>query len=53
MMKWTATVEKDEETGESVLQFPPGSIEGLGWEIGDTLEWKDLGDGTFSLSKKE
>lgn len=51
-MRHTVTVELDEETGELVLPIPEDMMKAVGWEIGDTLEWKDRGDGSFELSKK-
>lgn len=47
-----ALIEEDPETGEHVLTFPVGVIEGLGWVEGDTLIWSDNGDRTWTLSKK-
>ena len=49
---WTLTVEEDPETGDAILQFPPDLLEATGWKEGDTLEWKDQGDGSWSLEKK-
>ena len=49
---WTLTVEEDSETGDAILQFPPDLLEQAGWKEGDTLIWKDLGDGSWSLEKK-
>jgi hypothetical protein len=49
---WTLTVEEDPETGEAILQFPPEMLEQVGWKEGDTLEWRDRGDGSWSLEKK-
>ena len=49
---WTLTVEEDPETGDAILQFPPDLLEQAGWKEGDTLEWKDWGDGSWSLEKK-
>ena len=49
---WTLTVEEDLETGDAILQFPPDLLEQAGWKEGDTLEWKDRGDGSWSLEKK-
>lgn len=48
---WTLTVEEDPETGEAYLQLPPEAIEIAGWKEGDSLVWKDLGDGSWSLEK--
>ena len=49
---WTLTVEEDPETGDAILQFPPDLLEQAGWKEGVTLEWKDRGDGSWSLEKK-
>jgi len=45
-------VEKDSD-GELVLPFPEDLIKELGWNIGDTLQWIDNNDGTFSIKKHE
>jgi len=50
---WTLTVQEDPETGDGILEFPPELLERVGWKEGDTLTWTDLGDGTWSLTKKE
>lgn len=47
-----ALVERDTETDELVLVFSKEVIERLGWEIGDTLNWSDNGNNTWTLSKK-
>lgn len=49
--RWTATVEDDPETGELLLPLPPDLLVNLGWNEGDTLDWHDNGDGSWSLSK--
>lgn len=49
--KWTLTVEEDTETGDAILQFPPELLEKAGWQEGDTLEWVDNNDGSWSLVK--
>jgi glycine betaine/choline ABC-type transport system substrate-binding protein len=49
---WTLTVEEDPATRDAILQFPPDLLEQTGWKEGDTLEWKDRGDGSWSLEKK-
>lgn len=51
---WTLTTEEDPADPEGLLlTFPPDLLESAGWKSGDTLEWKDNGDGSWSLSKKE
>ncbi len=52
MNSWTLTVEEDPETGDAILQFPPDLLEKAGWKEGDTLVWKDQGDGSWLLEKK-
>lgn len=52
MKKWTINVEEDPESGDAIITFPPDLIEETGWKEGDTLEWKDNGDGSWILEKK-
>lgn len=44
------TLEKDEE-GNLILPLGDGLCEELGWEIGDTIEWIDNGDGSWIMRK--
>lgn len=48
---WTITVEEDPETGELLLPLPADFLLMKGWIEGDTLEWSDNGDGSWTLSK--
>jgi len=48
---WTITVEEDPETGELILPLPADFLEMQGWCEGDTLEWIDNGDGSWTLQK--
>ncbi len=51
---WTLLTEEDPNDPESLLlTFPPDLLESAGWKAGDTLDWKDNGDGSWSLTKKE
>ena len=50
MTRWTAFIEED-ENGELVLPLPDGLLELQGWKEDDILEWKDNGDGSWSLTK--
>lgn len=50
-MRWTITAEEDPETGEVVLPLPEELLKLQGWVEGDTLEWTDNGDGSWSLTK--
>lgn len=53
MNHWTITLEEDPATGELVMPFPPDMLAQVGWDFGDTLIWEDMGNGSWSLSKKE
>lgn len=53
MKSWTLTIEEDPETGDLVLPFTPEILDELGWREGDTLEWIDNKDGSWSLVKKK
>jgi hypothetical protein len=43
----------EDSDGHLVLPFPDDILGEMSWNIGDTLVWKDNGDGTFSISKRE
>jgi bifunctional DNA-binding transcriptional regulator/antitoxin component of YhaV-PrlF toxin-antitoxin module len=49
---WTLEVQED-QFGEKFIEFPQEAIADLGWKEGDTVEWIDNGDGTWSIKKKE
>ena len=49
-MKMT-TVKEDPETGELFIEFDDETIAELGWEIGDTVEWIENSDGTWTIRK--
>lgn len=46
-------VELIEEDGELILPFPEELMKELGWKVGDTLQWIDNNDGTFTIVKAE
>jgi len=46
-------VEILEDKDDMILPIPDEIMEELGLEIGDTLEFIDNGDNTFTLRKKE
>ena len=50
--KWTLEVKEDPETKDAILEFPDDLLKKAGWKEGDILEWKDLGDGSWSLTKQ-
>lgn len=47
------TLEEDPETGDLILPFTDEILQEAGWAEGDTLEWTDRGDGSWSLAKKQ
>lgn len=51
MKSWTVTLEEDTETGDLVLPFTTEMLEQVGWKEGDTIEWIDNKDGSWSLVK--
>ena len=48
---WLVQVQENGKTKELFLEFPPGSLDQVGWDIGDTLIWEELDHGTFSIRK--
>lgn len=53
MTTWTIDVKEDPETGDQILEFPDDMMEQAGWKEGDTLEWIDNKDGSWTLRKKD
>lgn len=49
----TITLEKDPETGDLILPLDDNIFDECGWKIGDTIEWIDNGDNSWTLRKKE
>lgn len=39
--------------GERYIEFSDEEMEAVGWCPGDTLAWKDNGDGSWTISKEE
>jgi len=50
---WIITLEKDAETGDLILPLNDEILAGTGWQTGDTLDWIDNGDGSWTMRKKE
>ena len=49
---WTVTVEEaDDGSGDLVMPLPQDFLDQQGWVEGDTLDWKDNEDGSWTLSK--
>jgi hypothetical protein len=49
---WTVTLDEDPETGDLILPLPEDLLKMQGWKEGDTLDWNNNNDGTWSISKK-
>lgn len=43
----------DAELDDYILDFGEEMMDQLGWNIGDTIEWIDNGDGSYTLRKQE
>ena len=51
---WTITLEEaDDGSGDLVLPLTDEIMAEAGWQIGDTLEWIDNQNGTWSIRKKD
>ena len=50
-MKWTVTLEEDGD--DLILPLPDDLLQQAGWKSGDTIQWIDNGDGSWTMKKKE
>lgn len=44
-------IEIKEEKGYQYIELPKSFLKKVGWKIGDTIDWHDNKDGTWSLLK--
>lgn len=51
MNTWTVIVEEDPASGDLILPLPQDLLDLQGWYEGDTLEWIDNKDGSWSIQK--
>jgi len=49
----TTIVEDPDHPGEMLLLLGDELCEHMAWQEGDVLDWKDNGDGTWTLRKKK
>jgi hypothetical protein len=49
----TITLEEDPDTGDLVLPFTDEILQEVGWKEGDTIEWIDNKNGSWSLVKQQ
>lgn len=47
---WTITLEEDGD--DLILPLPDDLLQDVGWQAGDTIEWTDNKDGSWSMKKK-
>ena len=50
--RWTIPVQENEQ-GEQFIEFPDEVLKETGWKDGDTIEWIDNHDGSFTLKRKD
>lgn len=49
---WTVQLEEDFDTGDLVLPLNSDMLQAVGWKDGDTIEWVNNHDGSWSLVKQ-
>ena len=49
--EWLIEVQENGKTKELFIEFPPGCLDQVGWDVGDNLIWDELPDGSWSLRK--
>lgn len=49
---YVVEVKEDPKTREPFIEFPDELMEGLDWKEGDTLQWEEMPDGSWRISKK-
>ncbi|NBP03568.1 MAG: hypothetical protein EBU90_26435 [Proteobacteria bacterium] len=50
-MKKPHILEVKEQNGYQYIELPNSLIKKMGWKIGDTIDWHDNKDGSWSLLK--
>ncbi len=51
--QWTIKLEEDPDTGDLILPLTDEILQEAEWKEGDTLEWIDNQNGTWTLKKVE
>ena len=51
MKKNTHILQVKEQDGYQYIELPDSLMKKMGWEIGDTIDWQDNKDGSWSLLK--
>jgi len=50
---WTINLEEDSETGDLILPLNDDILEQTGWKTGDSIDWTDNKDGSWTMKKIE
>jgi hypothetical protein len=50
---WTINLEEDSETGDLILPLNDDILEQTGWKTGDSIDWIDNKDGSWTMKKIE
>ncbi len=50
---WTINLEEDPETGDLILPLNDEILEETGWKTGDSIDWIDNKDGSWTMKKIE
>lgn len=50
---WTISLEEDPETGDLILPLNDDILAETGWKTGDTIDWIDNKDGSWTMKKIE
>jgi len=50
-MKKPHILEIKEQNGYQYIELPNSLLKKMGWKMGDTIDWHDNKDGTWSLLK--
>ena len=51
--RWTLPVQYNKETDEYFIEFTDEMMEASGFKPGDTLNWEDNKDGSYTMTKKK
>ena len=50
---WTVNLEEDPETGDLILPLNDDILAETGWKTGDSIDWTDNKDGSWTMKKIE
>lgn len=49
---WLVTVQEDGKSKDLYLELPPDALNQVGWYEGDVIQWEEMENGNFTLTKK-